>query len=448
MGNKSNKKIIAIVIYPGFSLLELVGATHVWISATMMSPYKTVVVSGTTDFISSSTPLKMKAQMTFDEVPRPSALIIVGGGDAAFQAIKDPALMEYIRSSADSAELIASFSTGSLILGEAGLLQGRSATTHWAYAEKLADYGAIYERKAWVEAGKIFTGAGASSAVDLSLLLVARLRGEQSAKQVQIMSEWDPRPPFGGIDWSRVNGSPVIPHPLSDARSEKTIAAVIYPGLTIFDLVGPLELVSTLARMRPEFKPQVVAERIEPITSDSNLTFLPTATFAEIPNPSVLIVPGGGTPTLQAMSNLAIRQYIRSADRSTHYTTSVCTGALLLASLGMLDGRDATTHWGYTAYLPPFGARYQRQRWVAAGKIIVSAGVSAGIDMALYLISRLTDEQTAGQVQLAIQYDPQPPFGMIDYDNFPMQLKAIRAFSNLLAPFYTRKPKQLLRQGL
>jgi transcriptional regulator GlxA family with amidase domain len=200
--------------------------------------------------------------------------------------------------------------------------------------------------------------------------------------------------------------------------------------------------------MRPEFQPLVVAERVEPITSDSGLTFLPNAAFEAVPEPEVLIVPGGGTPTLQAMSNLAIRQYIRTADRSTQYTASVCTGALLLASVGMLEGRDATTHWGYTSYLPKFGARYQRQRWVAAGKIINSAGVSAGIDMALYLISQLTDEKTARLVQLAIQYDPQPPFGMIDYDNFPFQLRAIRTFSNLLAPYFTRKPRQLLRQGL
>lgn len=448
MAEKNDKKMIAIVIYPGFSLLELVGATHVFLSATMMSPYQTVVVGSDADFIPSSTPLSMKAQKTFAEVPNPYALIIIGGGDATYQAMQDAALMDYVRSAAQSAEIIASFSTGALILGEAGLLQGQPATTHWAYASRLADYGAQYQRQPWVEAGKIFTGAGASAAVDLSLLLVARLRGEKSARQVQIMAEWDPHPPFGGIDWSRVNGGPAVPQGRAAAGPEKTIAAVIYPGLTVFDLVGPFELVSMLKRLRPEFRPLVVAERVEPVTSDSNLTFMPNASFTEVPEPDVLIVPGGGQPTLQAMSNPAIREYLRTANRSTQFTASVCTGALLLASVGMLDGRDATTHWGYTSYLPPFGARYQRKRWVAQGKIINSAGVSAGIDMALYLISQLTDEETARQVQLAVQYDPQPPFGLIDYNNFPFQMRAIRTFSNLLAPFYTRKPRQLLRQGL
>ena len=439
---------IAVVIYPGFSLLELVGANHVWVSATMMSSYQAVVVGPTTDFIESNTPLKMKPQKTFADVPNPSVMIVIGGGDTTYAAMENQELVDYIRKAAQSAEIVASISTGALLLAKAGLLQGKLATTHWAYASQLEGYGASYVRKAWVEDGKLITGAGASAAIDLSLLLVARLLGEKNAKQVQIMAEWDPKPPFGGIDWSRINGKPAFPVAGPSQGPERIIALVIYNGLTVFDLVGPLELVTALSRMRPEFKPVVVAERAEPITSDSGLTFLPNKSFDEVPEPDVLIVPGGGQPTLRAMSNLAIREYIRQADRSTTYTTSVCTGALLLASVGMLKGRDATTHWGYSKHLEQFGARYLRQRWVAAGKIINSAGVSAGIDMALYLISRLTDEETARQVQLAIQYDPQPPFGDIDYDHFPPMMRAIRGLQYLTAPLDTRKPKQLLENGL
>jgi transcriptional regulator GlxA family with amidase domain len=175
---------------------------------------------------------------------------------------------------------------------------------------------------------------------------------------------------------------------------------------------------------------------------------MPNAAFSELPAPEVLIVPGGVQPTLKAMSNLAIRQYILNANQTTRYTASVCTGALLLASVGLLEGREATTHWGYTRYLEKFGACYRRQRWVAEGKIINSAGVSAGIDMALYLICCLTDEQTARQVQMAVHYDPQPPFGNIDYDHLPGSMKMVRALTGLLAPVYTRKPRQLLLQGL
>ena len=448
MAEKNDKKIIALVVYPGFSLLELVGAQHVWVSATMMSPYQTLVVGPTTDLIESNTPLKMKPQKTFAEVPDPYAVLVVGGGEAAVQASQNQELVEYVRAAAANAEIVGSFSTGALILGAAGLLQGKQATAHWAYTGQLERYGARTVRQPWVEDGKLVTGAGAASAVDVSLALVDRLRGRNTARQVQIMSEWDPHPPFGGIDWSRVNGRPAAQAARPARGEKKTIALVIYNGLTGFDLVGPLELVAALARIRPEFQPVVVAERVEPLTSDGGLTFLPNQTFDQVPDPYVLIVPGGGAPTLRAMSNLAIRKYIRTADQATEFTASVCTGALILASLGMLQGRDATTHWGYAKYLEQYGARYQRQRWVASGKVINSAGVSAGIDMALYLISRLIDEETARQVQLSIQYDPHPPFGDIDYDHLTTLMKVMRNFMSLQAPFYTRKPKQLIRQGL
>lgn len=446
MTNKKNgKKQIALVVYPGFSLLELVGAHHVWLSATMMSrEYETVVVGPTTEFIPSSTPLPMRPQKTYADVPQPYGLIVVGGEETAVQ---DPTLVNYVRTAAAGAAFITAFGTGTLALAAAGLLPGKQATTHWAYADRLAAAGARYVRRPWVEDGRVITGAGAAAAVDLSLLLVARLRGEKVAKQVQIMAEWDPHPPFGGIDWARANGAqpPVEP---AAAGESKTIAFVIYQGLTVFDLVGPLELMSALSRLRPEFQPVVVAEKVEPVTSDGRLTFLPNKTFAEVPDPHVLIVPGGGNPTLKAMSNPAIRSYIKTADRATRFTTSVCTGALLLASVGLLQGRDATTHWGYASYLPRYGARYVQQRWVQSGKIINSAGVSAGIDMALCLIAQLTDEATARAVQTAVHYDPAPPFGLIDYDRLPGLFRVIRSLNGLQAPLMTRKPKQLLRQGI
>jgi transcriptional regulator GlxA family with amidase domain len=94
---------------------------------------------------------------------------------------------------------------------------------------------------------------------------------------------------------------------------------------------------------------------------------------------------------------------------------SVCTGAMILAAAGLLDGRNATTHWSHHKLLERLGATYLPQRWVEDGKFITSAGVSAGIDMALALVARLTDEPTARMVQLWIEYDPQPPFGGIDW---------------------------------
>jgi transcriptional regulator GlxA family with amidase domain len=123
-------------------------------------------------------------------------------------------------------------------------------------------------------------------------------------------------------------------------------------------------------------------------------------------------------PTVRAAANDAILDYIRTAAETAQVCASVCTGALILAAAGLLDGRPASTHWAYWRLLERLGARYvPEQRWVEDGKFITSAGVSAGIDMALHLTERLTDEATARMVQLGIEYDPKPPHGGIQWSN-------------------------------
>ena len=146
------------------------------------------------------------------------------------------------------------------------------------------------------------------------------------------------------------------------------------------------------------------------------------------------------------MSNAAIRHYVRTAAETAEIVGSVCTGALILAAVGLLEGRQATTHWAYYKLLESFGARYQRKRWVEDGKFIMSAGVSAGIDMGLYLAARLTDEATARRVQLWLDYDPQPPLGRIDWSHLDPFARAIRAGLSLAAPVLTARPRRLMRQ--
>jgi transcriptional regulator GlxA family with amidase domain len=117
------------------------------------------------------------------------------------------------------------------------------------------------------------------------------------------------------------------------------------------------------------------------------------------------------------LANEAILDYVRVAAQSAKFVASVCTGALVLASAGLLEGRQATTHWAYAGMLERPGAKYVRKRCVEDGKHITSAGVSAGIDMALHLVGRLTNGDISRLVQLAIEYDPQPPGGPIDWDH-------------------------------
>jgi transcriptional regulator GlxA family with amidase domain len=196
----------------------------------------------------------------------------------------------------------------------------------------------------------------------------------------------------------------------------KTVAFVAYPGLTALDLVGPLQVFSALPRFAPEFQPVVVAETLQPVGTDTPLKLVPDKTFDEVPAPFGVLVPGGAAPTIRAMAHEPLLAYIRTAAQTAEFVASVCTGAMILAAVGLLQGREATTHWAFEQQLNRLGAHYQPQRWVEDGKFAMSAGVSAGIDLALHLVARLTGDEVARQIQLLLEYDPQPPAGPIDWD--------------------------------
>jgi len=197
----------------------------------------------------------------------------------------------------------------------------------------------------------------------------------------------------------------------TEPGSEKTIALVLFPELTLLDLVGPLQVLKSLPA---PFRTIVVGERTEPMTTDTGLALTPEKRFEEVPRPFAVLVPGG-PGSVAAMGNEAIQGYLRAAAPQAQVVGSVCTGALVLAATGLLEGRRATTHWAYAAELEKLGARYVRERFVEDGKFMTGGGVSAGIDMALALAARLTDRATAERIQLGIEYDPHPPFGGIDW---------------------------------
>ena len=197
---------------------------------------------------------------------------------------------------------------------------------------------------------------------------------------------------------------------------ERQIALVLYPGLTPLDLVGPLQALSALPRADPTYEVMVVAEHLEPVLSDSVVSLGPSHTFDQVPEPFAIVVPGGGEPTVEASGHAPLLDYVRAADRAAEVVMSVCTGALILASAGLLSGRQATTHWAYVDVLELLGARPVRARWVEDGKYLTTAGVSAGIDGGLHLAQRLAGDDVARLIQLGMQYEPESPLGPIDWD--------------------------------
>lgn len=445
-------KTIALAAYPGMSLLELVGMYSTLVGIQQKRGYRLHVVASQTGPVQTETPLPVIADKSFDELRSPAMLFVTGSGPTIPPALYAGNTLDYIRAAAQTAELVGSTGTGSLALGKAGLLTGKAAATHWMYAQELELEGARYVRDPWVEDERLITGAGVSSGADMGLHLVDKYAGRSFAKQLQLLAEYDPQPPFGKLDWEAADPNTFTATLRESSQTmmppeRKQIAFVLYPGLTPLDLAGPLGVLATMTRFAPQYETVVVAERAMPIRSDNGLTFVPNKTFEQLPHPYAVLVPGGGDPTIEAIFHPAIRKYVRTAAQDAHVVASVCTGSLILAGAGLLKGQPATTHWAFARVLERLGSPYRRQRWIENGKFFHAAGVLAGIDGALALTARLTDEATARRVQLAILYDPHPPFGGIDWSRLNLVSRMYRGYYSLKAPWIARRARRLLRRG-
>ncbi|WP_338146654.1 DJ-1/PfpI family protein [Streptomyces boncukensis] len=204
---------------------------------------------------------------------------------------------------------------------------------------------------------------------------------------------------------------------------------MVFPGLTPLDLAGPLTILSMLEWLRPGYRVTVVGERIRTYETDTALRVTPSHTFAQVPAPQVLVVPGGAAPAFRAMTDRTLLGYLRGAAAHAEVISSVCSGSLLLGAAGLLRGRRATTHWTTHELLAEFDAAPVHERWVQDGPFLTAAGVSAGIDMALHLVAELAGEDVARLAQFGAEYDPEPPFGALDWDAAPDEVFAPAADS-------------------
>lgn len=184
------------------------------------------------------------------------------------------------------------------------------------------------------------------------------------------------------------------------------IAIFVFPRFTALDAVGPYEVLSRLPGADLTF----VGENPGSVRTDTGRLGLEVdATIADVDSADILLVPGGPGQN-DLMSDGPVHTWLRHMDKKSTWTTSVCTGSLILAAAGLLEGRPATTHWSALDQLKKYGAIPTEERVVTDGKYVTAAGVSAGIDMALTLTAKVAGDDYAQRLQLAIEYDPQPPF--------------------------------------
>jgi putative intracellular protease/amidase len=183
------------------------------------------------------------------------------------------------------------------------------------------------------------------------------------------------------------------------------IAYLLYDRFTALDIIGPHDVLNSVPGNESIF----VAEERGPIRNESDtLSMVADASIDEVRSPDIVVVPGGyGNRVL--LEHEPLHEWIRAVHENTTWTTSVCTGSLLLAAAGLLEGVPATSHWLARDMLAEFGAQPVSERVVQHGKIVTAAGVSSGIDMALWLVQQINGDEVAQAVQLGIEYDPEPP---------------------------------------
>jgi len=192
---------------------------------------------------------------------------------------------------------------------------------------------------------------------------------------------------------------------------KRSVAMVTYPGAALLDLVAA----HTVLDRGTGYRTVCVGEHTEPLGSDTPMSIVPEKRFEEVPSPFALVVPGGGVASLKAMGNERLINYLRFAAHSAGLVVSVSTGAFVLAAAGLLDGRRVTTHPAYSELLEKLGVNYVRDYSVEDGKFLTMEGVSSAIDTTLRLVAKLGGEAAAKRAEMIIEYDPQPPFGAIDW---------------------------------
>jgi cyclohexyl-isocyanide hydratase len=226
------------------------------------------------------------------------------------------------------------------------------------------------------------------------------------------------------------------------------IGLLIFPDITQLDFTGPLEVFSRLSTPSsidtptefPQAKTHIVAKTALPVVSDRGHSFLPSCTFDDCPSLDLICV-AGGFGVADAIADAETLAFVRRKAGDAKYVTSVCVGAFVLGAAGLLKGRRATTHWAYTDLLPMVGAKHENGRIVQDGHVITAAGVSAGIDFAFQVVAELAGAEVAKAIQLAIEYDPAPPFNSGHPDKASEAAKALMVQRN-------EKGRSGIREGI
>lgn len=398
----AGRRNVAALLYPGVGQLDLAGALDAFYAADHGRAFNVYTVASDTSPVASGAGLELVPQYALDAAPPPDILLVPGGSVQNLE--RDQAVRDWLGRTGRSAQVVVSVGSGALALAHAGLIaDGSEVTTHAYWVDglkRLAPRAQVVEGRRFVDAGKVVTAGGPATGMDAALHVIDRLHGREVARwaaEQWMEYRWEP-----GQDRSAIR-----------RPERRKVAILLYDGVELLDFAGPGEVFKAAGDGRA-FEVFTVAATAEPVLSQGFVSVKPQYTIADSPDPHILVVPGGDSRVpLRDDKTMA---WIERVTKKTEIAFSVCTGAFLLAKLGLVEGREATTHW---AAIERFRAAHpntrvtERVRYVDAGPVVTTAGVSAGIDGALHVVERLLGRPAAEKTARYMEYEWKPSAGPV-----------------------------------
>lgn len=422
-------KNIGILIYDGCHAMEVTGAMSVFsemmnVKIHYIAPSKGIIKTDCVEIF---------ADKEIKDVESLDLLIVPGANRIGMEEIlKNQAVKSWLGKIDRTTKLTAGVGNGTYILGRSNILNGKKVAVDWYKGkENAASIGAQGLEERYVNDGKYWTSVGQTAVLDMSLAILRAITSEKHVQGAMLDLEYDPDSPMDAgtksltpeslTDIAQKNlykadgftfleetvpGKPASNN-LFQARNKapRNIGILVYDGFFTLDAIGPLYVFSQIPGINVSL---IAAKKGKLKTGRTYLNI--EATLDQAKDLDIIIIPGGAVSTFEASQDPELLSWIKQADKQSQYTVSVCTGAWILGSAGLLKGKQATSHW-YMAKerLEFYGARYKKARYTHDGKYWTSAGVSAGIDASYALMKEIYGTNLPYYAMLQSNYHPEPP---------------------------------------
>lgn len=416
-------KTVGILVYDGADTMETIAPMVVFSELMDVKLEYVGLHAGTV----ATSLVEMEVEHSIRDIDQLDVLVVPGGSRAGLEAaLRDDALMPWLKRIDAGTSLTAGVGYGSVILSRAGLLQNKRIAFDWPDAEADAKaLGSVYDPARYAHDGKYWTSTRSSAAIDMSLAMLQAIAGPRHTQAAMLDLEYDPAPPFEGGTPATTPAALLeaqsprsyrlgelslvdLPTPMTASSAEKTfeIGILVYEDFFTMDAIGPLTMLSQL----PNARVRLIRFGGDNVLKSGRTQVRVPIAAADVDTLDALLIPGGSTGTWQMTQDPQALAWIRRIDTHSRYTGSVCSGAWILGATGLLQGRKATTNW-YRArqMMDLYGANFTPARYVSDGKYWTSAGVSAGIDLSVAMIADIANETAARTAMLQTNYHPQPP---------------------------------------